>query len=164
MFPLSFRSSVLVSADVIGIEINCTHPRQPPKSMRHDRKKKIMRNILRITPKAILAQAFVVAMLLGTLNLPASAQTRIRFARGASSATVNGSLPGGYSRSYVVGARAGQMLTVRVRSAGNVWLDIGGNEVGTGITIECDSTDDYIITVNNSNNYAVNYSLFVAIN
>ena len=56
------------------------------------------------------------------------------------------------------------MLTVRVRSTGNVWLDIGGNEVGTGITIECNSTDDYIITVNNSNNYGVNYSLFVAIN
>ncbi|MBK9164782.1 MAG: hypothetical protein IPM21_12915 [Acidobacteria bacterium] len=123
-----------------------------------------MRNIIRFTPKALLVQAFAVAMLIGTMNLPASAQTRIRFARGASSATVNGNLSGGYSRSYVVGARAGQMLTVRVRSTGNVWLDIGGNEVGTGITIECNSTDDYIITVNNSNNYAANYSLFVAIN
>ncbi|HMS08786.1 MAG TPA: hypothetical protein PKE66_04845 [Pyrinomonadaceae bacterium] len=123
-----------------------------------------MRKILRFSTKALLVKAVAVAMLIGTIDLPASAQTRIRFARGTSSATVNGSLPGGYSRSYVVGARAGQMLTVRVRSTGNVWLDIGGNEVGTGITIECNSTDDYIITVNNSNNYGVNYSLFVAIN
>lgn len=91
------------------------------------------------------------------------AQTRIRFARGKSSATVSGKVGSGGSRSYILGARAGQTLTVRVSSRnGQVSADIGGNDVGTGDTIQLRSTDDYIITINN-NGGSTNYSLYVSI-
>ncbi len=122
-----------------------------------------MRNILNVITRPFLVKIFTVLMMIGMMDSAALSQTRIRFARGASSATVTGKLSPGYTRSYVVGARAGQSMTVRVRSAGNVWLDIGGNEVGEGITIECRSTDDYIITVHNDDDHASNYSLYVAI-
>lgn len=123
-----------------------------------------MKNKSNFLTKTFLVKTLALLMMVGIMNLPAFSQTRIRFARGASSATVSGNLSSGGSRSYVVGARRGQMLTVRVRAAGNVWLDIGGNDVGGGITIECESTDDYIITVHNDDGYPAKYSLFVAIN
>ena len=127
-----------------------------------------MRNHMKIettcSTQGLLPKAFAIVMVIGLLSSSAFSQTRIRFARGASSATVTGNLSPGYVRSYVVGARAGQMLTVRVRSAGNVWLDIGGNDVGEQITIELNSTDDYIITVHNDDDHAARYSLYVAIN
>lgn len=117
----------------------------------------------RMATKALVVKIFFVGMLVGTMNLTVLSQTRIRFARGESSATVTGTLPASYTRSYVVGARRGQMMTVHLRAAGYTWLDIGGNDVGDGITIECRSTDDYIITVHNDNNYATRYTLFVGI-
>lgn len=114
--------------------------------------------------KGLIVKIFAIAVIVGAMDMTALSQARIRFARGASSATVTGTLPAGTSRSYVVGARRGQMMTVNVRAAGYVWLDIGGNDVGDGITIECRSTDDYIITVHNDNDRATRFSLYVAIN
>lgn len=123
-----------------------------------------MKNKLNLMSKTILFKALAVLMMIGMMNSVGFSQTRIRFARGMSSATVTGKLAGGDSRSYVVGARARQMLTVSVRGAGDFWIDIGGNDVDDGTTIECRSTDDYIITVHNDSDYASNFSLYVAIN
>lgn len=124
-----------------------------------------MKNKLNFLTKTLLVKTFAVLMIIGMINSPAFTQERIRFARGKSSATVTGKLGSGYSRTYVVGARAGQMLTVRIEAAGNLWFDIGGNEIEeSSITIECRSTDDYEITVHNDDEYSTNYSLFVAIN
>ncbi len=43
-------------------------------------------------------------------------QTRIRFARGRTSASVSGTLGGGASRSYVLGARRGQVFSGNISS------------------------------------------------
>lgn len=103
------------------------------------------------------------AMVLGLTLSDLQAQTRINFARGRSSATVSGRLAGGASRSYVLRARAGQMMRVQVRSANRmVIVDIGGNDVGTGTNIRLRSTDDYILTVHNGGR-ATTYSMTVAI-
>lgn len=124
-----------------------------------------MKNRVNSLTKALLVKTFAVLMIIGMMDSAAFSQTRIRFARGKSSATVTGKLNSGYQRTYVVGARAGQMMTVRIQAAGNVWFDIGGNEIEeSSITIECRSTDDYEITVHNDDEYSTNYSLFVAIN
>jgi hypothetical protein len=55
------------------------------------------------------------AVVLSLLTVPAAAQIQsvpVQFAKGASSATIKGSLKGSVTRDYVVNARAGQTLTV----------------------------------------------------
>lgn len=123
-----------------------------------------MNRKLKFVLKSVLIKAFAVLMIIGTLDSAAYSQTRIRFARGRTSATVGGTIGGLSSRSFVVGASRGQTMTVRVSSgSGRVWVDIGGNDMGRGDTIQLRSTDDYIITVHNELNSATRYSLYVSI-
>lgn len=114
--------------------------------------------------KTLIVKSFVVLLIIGTMDSAVFSQTRIRFARGKTSATVSGNLSSYASRSYVLGASEGQTMTVRVSStSGRVWVDIGGNDVGKGTTIELRSTDDYIITVHNELGSATKFSLYVSI-
>ncbi len=113
--------------------------------------------------KSLIIKSFIVLLLIGSLDSAVFSQTRLRFPRGRTSATVSGSISSLSSRSYVLGASRGQTMTVRVNSKTNgVWVDIGGNDVGKGTTIELRSTDDYIITVHNDGG-ATKYSLLVSI-
>ncbi len=114
--------------------------------------------------KSLLIKSFAVLMIIGTMDSAAFSQTRVRFARGRTSTTVSGTLSGFGSRSYVVGASRGQTMTVRVSSnSGRVWVDIGGNDMGRGTTIQLRSTDDYIITVHNELGSSTKYSLYIGI-
>lgn len=123
-----------------------------------------MNRKLNLIIKSVLIKAFAVLMIVGTMDSAVFAQTRIRFGRGRTSATVSGTLRGLSSRSYVVGASRGQTMSVRVSSgSGRVWVDIGGNDMGRGDTIQLRSTDDYIITVHNELGSATRYSLYVSI-
>lgn len=111
-----------------------------------------------------MIKSFAVLMIIGMMDSAAFSQRRIRFARGRTSTTVSGSLSSLASRSYVLGASRGQTMTVRVSSgSGRVWVDIGGNDVGRGTSIQLRSTDDYIITVHNGGNRATRFSLYVSI-
>jgi hypothetical protein len=110
-----------------------------------------------------IIKGLAVLMIIGMMDSAAFSQTRLRFARGRTSTTVSGNIASGSSRSYILGASRGQTMTVSVKSrSGNVSVDIGGNDVGTGTTIELRSTDDYIITVHNDGG-ATSYSLYVSI-
>lgn len=130
------------------------------KLLRAGEKKRMRQNLL---IKTWLVKIFAVLLVIGTLDSAAFSQTRIRFARGRTSATVSGALARGASRSYILGARRGQTMTVRVTSGtGDVRVDIGGNDVDRGTTIELRSTDDYIITVHNEGR-PTRYSLYVSI-
>lgn len=123
-----------------------------------------MKKGLDIFIKRFVIKVFAVLMIIGMMDSMVFSQTRIRFARGKTSATVSGNLSSYGSRSYVLGARRGQTMTVRVSStSGRVWVDIGGNDVGRGTTITLRSTDDYIITVHNELGRATKFSLFVSI-
>src|SRR5688572_25835130 len=109
-----------------------------------------MKRKLNLAVKALIIKSFAVLMIIGMMDSTAFSQTRIRFARGRSSATVSGSLSSGAERSYILRASRGQTMTVRVSSRnGDVHVDLGGNDIGTGTTVELRSTDDYIITVHN---------------
>ena len=122
-----------------------------------------MNRKLNLVVKSLIIKSFAVLMIIGTMNSAAFSQTRIRFARGRSSTTVSGSLYSGAERSYILRASRGQTMTVRVSSNnGDVHVDLGGNDVGTGTTVELRSTDEYIITVHN-NGGATTYSLYVAV-
>ena len=123
-----------------------------------------MKNKLNLIFKSIVIKSFVVLMIIGMTDSAVFSQTRIRFARGRSSTTVSGSLGSGAERSYILRASAGQTMTVRVNSRSNdVWVDLGGNGVDRGTTVELRSTDEYIITVHNTGGYTASYSLYVAI-
>jgi hypothetical protein len=122
-----------------------------------------MKGKLNFIIKSVIVKSFAAVLLIGMTNSDLFAQTRIRFARGRSSTTVTGSLSAGGKRSYILRASEGQTMTVRVSSRnGNVSVDLGGNDVGTGDTVELRSTDEYIITVHN-NGGATSYSLYVAV-
>lgn len=122
-----------------------------------------MNRKLNLAIKTFIIKTFAVLMIIGMMDSSAFSQTRIRFARGRSSATVTGSLRAGGERSYILRASAGQTMTVRVTSrSGDVSVLLGGNDVGTGDTVELRSTDEYIITVQN-NGGATSYSLYVGI-
>ncbi len=73
--------------------------------------------------KRMWTAAFAAAAMLGA-SLPAPAQVRserverVRFARGASSATLTGRITGYQMVDYLVNARAGQRMTVRFSTRG----------------------------------------------
>lgn len=123
-----------------------------------------MNRKLNLTLKPLLIKAFAVLMIVAMTDASVAAQTRIRFARGRTNATVSGTVAAGGERSYILRASAGQTMTVRVSSrSGNVSVDIGGNDVGRGTTIELRSTDEYIITVHNDGGARAAFSLYVAV-
>lgn len=122
-----------------------------------------MNRKLNLAIKTFIIKSFAVLMIVGMMDSSLFAQTRIRFARGRTSATVAGSLAAGGEREYILRASAGQTMTVRVTSrSGDVAVLLGGNDVGTGDTVELRSTDEYIITVRNDGG-ATSYSLYVAV-
>ena len=123
-----------------------------------------MKRKLSLAIKGLVIKSFAVLMIIGMADSAAFSQTRVRFARGRTAATLSGTLSGAGSRSYVLGASRGQTMTVRVSSGnGEVWVDIGGNDMGKGTSIELRSTDDYIITVHNGGGGATKYSLYIGV-
>lgn len=123
-----------------------------------------MKRKLSFIVKSLFIKSFAVLMIIGMTDSAVFSQTRVRFARGRTSATVSGTLSGYGSRSYILGASRGQTMTVRVSSrSGRVWADIGGNDIGRGTSIQLRSTDDYIITVHNELGSSTKYSLYIGI-
>lgn len=107
---------------------------------------------------------FVMVMtisLLSSANL--FAQTRIRFARGRSSATVSGTIPARSNRSFVVGARSGQFARVTVSSRN---LQIFSNEApkgeSGGSSFETYSGDNEF-GIYNPTNRAIRYTMTISI-
>lgn len=84
--------------------------------------------------------------LIGTIFiLDGAAQTRIRFARGRTSATVSGAVGGGGVRRYVLGARSGQELSGNVSSRSGC---VKFTEGSTAMTFTTESGDNWISVTN----------------
>jgi hypothetical protein len=96
-----------------------------------------------------------------------TAQQRIRFRRGSSSASVSGRIgvnrgvAGANYRSYVVRAGAGQTINATV-SSGNGKVAFAENDL-TAYTIETDGARDYEIHIYNGGATSTNYTLTVSI-
>lgn len=87
--------------------------------------------------RKFISRAIAVSMIVVMTHIVSLPQTRIRFARGRSSATVTGNIGAGGSRMYVLAARAGQTLYARIRSGnGRVTITLPN---GRGTT-----SDEYI--------------------
>ena len=89
-----------------------------------------------------------------------SAQSRIRFARGRTSATVSGSIGGSVGRKFALGAKDGQVLSANVSSkSGCVKFDNGA----TSTTFTTNSGDNFL-RIKNGCGRLTTFSLTVSIN
>jgi hypothetical protein len=97
------------------------------------------------------------------LNVDLYAQSRIRFARGRSSATVSGTIPARSNRSFIVGASYGQTARVSV-SPGNLQVWAAGTPKGEsgGTTFDTEAGDNEF-GIYNPSNRAVRYTLTISI-
>jgi hypothetical protein len=91
------------------------------------------------------------------------AQTRIRFRRGASSATVSGTLAPGATRGFVLGARRGQILTATLSSGNNQVDFTQGNLHDTQYSMQVQRNGDVYISIDNHGRRATRYTLTVSI-
>ena len=96
-----------------------------------------------------------------------SAQTRINFKRGSSSATVKGTIgvnrgvAGANYRAYVLRARAGQTISATVSSRNGKVAFADNDE--TSYTIVTDSSGDYTIRIYNGGANSTTYTITVSI-
>lgn len=106
----------------------------------------------------------VVALLLLLVmsSADALAQKRIRFRRGASSATVRGPIgPNGYTE-YVIDGRAGQVMTIEITSGNGAVIVNAGSASGKSFSIEM-TGGDHLLSVVNTGRRATSYTLTVSI-
>jgi hypothetical protein len=115
------------------------------------------------TVSTILALAMTV--LLASAEI--TAQSRIRFRRGSSSASVSGRIgvnrgvAGANYRSYVIRANGGQTISATL-SSGNGKVAFAENDQ-TSYTIETDSSRDYELHIYNGGANNTSYTLTVSI-
>lgn len=92
--------------------------------------------------KNLAISCLTLVIVLSVLNLEIVGQQRIRFRRGASSATVTGNLGCDVAKEYIIGAKEGQKMTIVLWSKGataTVW-----NKWGTKSEMGSDTqTMDY---------------------
>ena len=108
--------------------------------------------------KKVTVHAFLAMLALGVGLPSAHAGERIHFARGNDNAAVEGSVTGSHHRDYVLGARAGQTMSVSLITKGSAYFNIlppGSHDVaiyngsvdGENASVRLPSDGDYTIRV-----------------
>ena len=90
------------------------------------------------------------------------AQKRIKFRRGASSATVRGPIGGGGYTEYVIDGRAGQVMTIEITSGNGAVIVNAGSANGKSFSIDM-TGGDHLLSVVNTGRRATNYTMTVSI-
>lgn len=106
----------------------------------------------------------LVLALIGVMaSVDVTAQTRIRFARGASSATMTGTLGAGATRGFVLRAGRGQTLTATL-SCGNGKCDFTQGDLhDTQYSYYVERNGDVYISIDNHGNRSTKYTMVVSI-
>ena len=113
--------------------------------------------------KKISVKVLVLSMIVFVTCSDSMAQTRIRFRRGTSSATVSGTLAPGVTRGYVLGARNGQVLSATL-SSGNGRVDFTqGNLHDTQYSMTVERNGDVYISIDNHGRSSTRYTMTVSI-
>jgi hypothetical protein len=128
---------------------------------------------------AVFALAAVLAAALPAVAQDHSRTERIQFARGASSATLHGNIHGYDTVDYVLGARGGQTLTVRLQPTNaSAYFNVTrqgaaealfvGSTTGNQFTGRLPASGDYVVRVYLMRNAArrdehANYTLTVGV-
>lgn len=113
--------------------------------------------------KTVLLRTSIALFLLFGLYAVTPAQSQIRFARGAHSATVSGRIAKDGTRTYTFSARAGQYLSLSIRS-GNNYVFAGVEAIGQGRSVSgrLPYTGSYVLSLENGGN-ATNYTMTISI-
>lgn len=109
--------------------------------------------------KRLCSHAVVLSLFLAFAN-DLSAQTRIRFSRGRTSTTVSGSLGGAYGKTYILGARRGQVFSGNISSRGDCIVFSAGATSMTYVT----EPGDNLVRIRNNCRSAANFTMTVSIN
>ncbi|HRH40746.1 MAG TPA: hypothetical protein PKY82_03810 [Pyrinomonadaceae bacterium] len=116
--------------------------------------------------------AITVTIILTMAVFAVQTATRIRFAKGKSSATMTGTVGDSGMKDYIIRGNKGQELSATVTSSCEsvqiIVIDNGTGQVisenpSTEYTEELPGTDDYIIRVQNSDSASCKFSLKVGI-
>jgi hypothetical protein len=120
--------------------------------------------------KLFATKILAVALLLASFTTDSLALSRIRFARGRSSATVAGTLRAGGTTRYVLRASDYQTMTVVLRSGNeNISFNISDihglfdNYYDGYAQIETDANGDHWITLKNRGRGATRYTMTVTV-
>ncbi len=119
-------------------------------------------------PKIIGLKFVVLVLIVLSFTDSSSAQTRIEFVRGKSSATSRGTLAAGETREFAFKVRFGQTLIVRMTPANNdVRVEVSNYNghvfwVNNGFgKVVIDENGDYYVVMANEGRKAFKYSLTV---
>ena len=98
---------------------------------------------------------------ISTVSIHAAPDTRIRFARGRTSASVNGTVSSGGRVCYVAGAKVGQTLTATLSSRTGKAQILESGDISYSLSVEY--SGDQSVCVDNLGG-ATRYTLTVSIN
>jgi opacity protein-like surface antigen len=123
--------------------------------------------------KSLLMTLSIAIILFAALSVSAQDAKRIQFAKGKSSATVSGAT-GAYGVTYVVRARSGQKIVLKLSPANGVGIKVetdgsDGQQVllreerGGNYVVGLDESGDYTIFVGSTIGRSVNFTLTVSI-
>lgn len=120
--------------------------------------------------KNVGLKVLIVLMITVSVASDSLAQTRIRFGRGRSAATLSGAIAPGGVREYVINVGRGQTMTVQTISGNNrLDLEISGRDghMAWGdngfAEVDIDRTGDHYITIKNSGRAATRFNLTVTV-
>jgi hypothetical protein len=109
--------------------------------------------------KKLIINVFILGAMFWVMSSETSAQSRINFAKGRTSASVSGKINGQIDRSFVLGAKYGQWLTASVSSRNGCVQFTNGS---TGISYETRSGNNYLYIINRCRN-ATSFTITVSI-
>jgi len=123
--------------------------------------------------KSLFISLSVIFVLFAAVTASAQLAKRIQFAKGKSSATVSGST-GTYGTTFVVGARSGQKIVLKLMPATGVGIKVesdgpdGQNvllreESGGTYEVGLDRSGDYTIFIGSTNGRSANFTLTVTV-
>ena len=107
-------------------------------------------------------QVVALLMMMVMSSVDSLAQKRISFRRGTSSATVRGRIGvKGYTE-YVINGRAGQLMSIDIKSGNGAVVVNAGTASGKNFSLEM-SGGDHLLSIVNTAGGATNYTLTVSI-
>jgi hypothetical protein len=107
-------------------------------------------------------QVVALALMLILSGADLMAQSRISFRRGSSSATVRGSIGADGYREYLVAGRAGQVMSIEIRSSNGAVIVNAGSASGKSFSLEM-TGGDHLLSIVNTGHRATSYTLTVSI-
>ncbi len=102
------------------------------------------------------------ALMLILVGADLMAQKRISFRPGRSSATVSGKIGARGYREYILGGRAGQLMSIEITSGNGAVIVNAGSASGRSFSLEM-TGGDHLLSIVNTGSRATSYTLTVSI-